>query len=108
MSGFNLSDAEINEISNGVLYNNIFAKGNKKAKAELIGLIDSVSKKPLKTVNEYIDFCDNHIYTYRTWEDLVESEKEQMGYGLTEEELKEEFESKKGYIWQLSCGWFVQ
>lgn len=79
--------------------------GNTKATKQLVELFDKISKKPLKTPEDYIDMYDLHFYTYQTWEELVQSEIEQGEFGLTEEECKEQLNNG---IWQLPCGWYVQ
>lgn len=54
-----------------------------------------------------VDDIGSNFFTYPTWDALVESEKEQTD-GLTEEELRAEFEKEPGSIWRLPCGWYVQ
>lgn len=78
--------------------------GNIKATTQLVELFDRISKKPLKTPEDYINMYDWNFYTYWTWEALVESEAEQ-NEGFTEEECKEQLNKT---IWQLPCGWYVQ
>ena len=78
--------------------------GNFEATKQLISLFDKISKRPLKTPQDYIDMYDWNFYTYWTWKELVESEAEQ-NEGMTEEECKEALNHT---IWQLPCGWFVQ
>lgn len=77
---------------------------NLQATQELIELFNKISRKPLKTAEEYVKFYDNNFYTYKTWRELVESEKEQFD-GFTEKECKEQLNQS---IWQLPCGWYVQ
>lgn len=78
--------------------------GNLEATGQLISLFNRISKKPLRTPEDYINMYDWNFYTYHTWEALVKSEEEQNN-GLTEEECKEELNKT---IWQLPCGWYVQ
>ena len=47
---------------------------------------------------------DDNFYTYPTWKELLDSEKDSTD-GLTEEECKEQLNET---IWQLPCGWYVQ
>ena len=86
------------ELSNP-LYN-----GNLEATNQLVELFDKISKKPLLTNKDYVCMYDDNFYTYLTWEELVESEKEQYD-GFTEEEC---FEQLNKSIWKLPCGWYVQ
>lgn len=71
---------------------------------ELIELFDKISRKPLKTAEDYVKFYDDNFYTYTTWEELVASEEELID-GFTEIECKEQLNKS---IWQLPCGWYVQ
>lgn len=89
-------------ISNCVYWNNL------QAVKELMELFNKISQRELHTADDYIDMYDDCFYTYQTWEELVESEKDQND-GLTEEELKKELEDDEhGSVWQLPCGWYVQ
>ena len=63
--------------------------GNLTATEQLVNLFDKIAKKPLKTLEDYINMYDSSFYTYWTWEELVKSEEEQNN-GMTEEECKEE------------------
>ena len=78
--------------------------GNFEATEQLVNLFNIISKKPLRTPEDYINMYDWSFYTYWTWEALVESEAEQ-NEGFTEEECKEQLNKT---IWQLPCGWYVQ
>lgn len=60
--------------------------------------------KELNSAEDYVKMYDDNFYTYQTWEDLIESEKDQSD-GLTEDECKEQIGKT---IWQLPCGWYVQ
>lgn len=77
---------------------------NLQATQELIELFNKISRKPLQTAEEYINFYDDYFYTYKTWEELVQSEDELFD-GFTEIECKEQLNQS---IWQLPCGWYVQ
>lgn len=97
-----MTKAEIEIVSwnlSNWLYN-----GNLEATAQLINLFDKITNRPLKTPEDYINMYDWNFYTYRTWEELVESEADQ-NEGFTEEECKEQLNET---IWQLPCGWYVQ
>lgn len=98
---------KINE--NGIKYvadhlTNFLYKDNLQATKELMELFDKLSAKPLDTVDKYVKMYDDNFFTFETWEELIESEREQP-YGLTEKECKEQMNKS---IWQLSCGWYVQ
>lgn len=97
-----MTKKEIEIISYGL--SNWTYHGNLEATEQLISLFDKITTRPLKTLEDYINMYDWSFYTYHTWEDLVESEKEQ-NYGLTEEECRERLNKS---IWQLPCGWYVQ
>lgn len=99
-----MNNNEIKKVSENI--SNCMYDGNLQATKELMELFDSISKKQLHTVDDYIQMYDNNFYTYSTWAELVASEQEQSD-GLTEEELKSEFENHTS-IWQLPCGWYVQ
>ena len=77
---------------------------NLQATMELIELFNLISKHKPTTEEEYIKMYKDNFYTYTTWEDLIESEKEQSD-GLTEEEC--EYEIGRS-IWRLPCGLYVQ
>ena len=97
-----MTKAEIEIVSYNL--SNPSYNGNIKATEQLISLFNQISKRPLKTPEDYILWYDNHFYTYWTWEALVESEAEQNN-GFTEKECKEQLNKT---IWQLPNGWFVQ
>lgn len=86
---------------------------NPQAVKELIKLFDVIyasgkygflHEKPLNTWEDYVRMYDDNFYTYQTWQELVDSEKDQND-GLTEEELKSEIGNT---VWQLPCGWYLQ
>lgn len=83
---------------------NFIYHGNFEATRQLVELFDKITKRPLKTAEDYINMYDWNFYTYWNWEALVKSELEQTN-GLTEEECKAELGKT---IWQLPCGWYVQ
>lgn len=86
--------------------------GNLEATKQLVELFDKivdkfnnkVTRRTLKTPEDYINMYDDSFYTYWTWKELVESEAEQ-NEGMTEEECKAELNHT---IWRLPCGWYVQ
>ena len=94
----------VKEVAKG-LSNYTYAE-NLQATKELMELFDKISRKPLKTAEDYVKFYDDNFYTFSTWEALVESEKEQSD-GFTEIECEEQL-NKNISIWQLPCGWYVQ
>lgn len=105
-------DAEdILKIANNI--SNFMYMGDLKATGELAELFDSIyasgkygflHQKSLDTWGDYVRMYDDNFYTYRTWQELVDSEKDQSD-GLTEEELKAEINNT---VWQLPCGWYIQ
>ena len=97
-----MTKTDIEIISYGI--SNPSYHGNLEATEQLINLFNSISKRPLNSLEDYINMYDDSFYTYWTWEALVKSEAEQSN-GLTEEECKEELNEN---IWQLPCGWYVQ
>lgn len=98
----NLTSLDIQNISKYI--SNYNYQKNLKATEELINLFDKISKKPLTRWQEYVKMYDDNFYTYKTFEELVESEEEQTD-GLTLDECKEQINQS---IWQLPCGWYVQ
>ena len=97
--------ADVNIVSWNL--SNFLYEGNLEATAQLMELFDTIDmpkRYRLNTPEDYIRMYDDNFYTYRTWEELVESEAEQ-NEGMTEEECKEELNHT---IWQLPCGWYVQ
>lgn len=85
------------------LISNINYHNNYEATIELIALLDSLSKNKITTPEGYADMYDSNFYTYKSWEDLVDSEK--YIYGLNENKLHLEFNKS---IWRLPCGWYIQ
>ena len=77
---------------------------NEDAIQQLMELFDKISRAELKTADDYIKMYDENFYTYPTWKELLDSEKDSTD-GLTEEECKEQLNET---IWQLPCGWYVQ
>jgi hypothetical protein len=59
----------------------------------------------LDTVNDYIKEYETNWYRYTSFDALVESEKEQSCYGLTEEEC---YEMLGEAIFKLNCGLYIQ
>lgn len=91
---------------------NFTYRENYQATKELIELFERIHPKlynrSLQSLDDVIRLYDSNFYTYKTWKELVDSEKEQSD-GLTEEELKRELEDNKhGSVWKLPCGWYVQ
>ena len=92
---------------------NFMYKDNLEAAKQLMELFNDIAskpwlniiKKPLNVVEDYIDIYDDNFYTYKSWQELVESQEEQGVYGYTEEQLERLLNRA---IWQLPCGWYVQ
>lgn len=86
---------------------NVCAKmyaSNLQATKELMQLLDCVMKENIpRTPENYIRAYDGSFFTYKTFKELVNDERESDG--LTEKECREQLGKT---IWQLSCGWFVQ
>lgn len=77
-----------------------------KATHMMVSVIaDVVRPEVLNNADDYVRAYDDNFFTYKTWRDLVESEKEQGTYGLTENELKAMLGS---IIHQLENGWYMQ
>lgn len=91
----------IYEVSKGL--SNFNYEHNLQATEQLVALFDKISRKPLVTAKDYIQFYNDNCYTFQTWKELVEDEAIQAG--LTESELKEQIGNT---VWQLPCGWYVQ
>lgn len=93
---------------------NFMYQYNLQATKELMELFDYIkgskilgtyqSSKPLENANDYINMYDDNFYTYRTFDELIESEEDQTD-GLTEIECRMEINHT---IWRLPCGWYVQ
>lgn len=106
-----MTDLEIFNIAKNI--SNPSYKDDLKAVAELVEQFDAIyasgkygflHEKPLDTWEDYVRMYDDNFYTYQTWQELVDSEKDQND-GLTEKELKAEIGKT---VWQLSCGWYLQ
>lgn len=106
-----LTSEDILNISHSI--SNWLYADNPQAVKELIKLFDIIyasgkygflHEKPLNTWEDYVRMYDDNFYTYQTWQELVDSEKDQND-GLTEEELKSEIGNT---VWQLPCGWYLQ
>lgn len=78
---------------------------NLQATRELMDLLDDISDKPMLTWEDYVSMYENSFFTYKTWDELVCSEEEMEGEGMTEEECRAAIGKT---IWRLPCGWFVQ
>lgn len=106
-----MTENDILEISRNI--SNTSYKDNLQAVVELVEQFDVIyaigeygflHEKPLDTWEDYVRMYDDNFYTYQTWQELVDSEKDQND-GLTEDELITEMGST---VWQLPCGWYVQ
>lgn len=92
----------VKQVAPGI--SNVLYLKNEKATQQLMELFDKLSRVELKTADDYIKMYDDNFYTYPTWKELLDSEKDSTD-GLTEEECKEQLNET---IWQLPCGWYVQ
>lgn len=97
-----LTNVECKKVANNISNPNY--NENLQATKELIELFDKISRKPLKTAEDYVKFYDDNFYTFSTWDSLIQSEEEQTD-GLTEIECRMEINQT---IFQLHCGWYVQ
>ena len=59
----------------------------------------------LNTPADYVDLYDGCFFTFKSWAELVESEKEEGKLALTEEQLKAELGRT---IFQLPNGWYLE
>lgn len=83
--------------------NKIYAS-NLQATKELMQLLDQIMKDDIpRTAENYIRAYENNFFTFKTFRELINDEKESDG--LTERECKDQLGKT---IWQLPCGWFVQ
>lgn len=105
-----LTDKEIKFVARNI--SNPSYASNIQATKELIELFDKLVNSDglgisfeLNKPEDYVYMYDSSFYTYKTWKDLVQSEIEQIIYGLNEAECKEELNRT---IFQLPCGWYVQ
>ena len=99
-----LNDNDIEYISNNLPM--IYYHNNILATRELVDLLNKHVKKdvlccPADYIKAYEDIC----FTYKTFEEFVESELEQGVYGFTEKECKD---AVNKIIFQLPCGLWVQ
>lgn len=89
----NMSIDDVNQIAD--IFYNLKDKGDYRLK-----------NTELDSVNDYIEEYCNSWYRYKSFEDLVESEKEQgESYGWTEKECYEQVGKS---IFKLKSGWYVQ
>lgn len=100
-----LSDQEIVKVSLN-LSNSLYYK-NIEATRQLCEMIEKIKPrlKDSTEPNDYVKSYDDDMYTYQTWDELIQSEIDQGDYGLTPTECREEMNHS---IWMLPCGWFVQ
>lgn len=59
----------------------------------------------LDTPADYVKFYDDNFFTFKSWAELVASEKEEGEFALTEDQLKQEVGRT---IFQLDNGWFLE
>lgn len=99
-----MTDNDIRYISSVV--SNCLYRDNMQATRELVELLDNVCKSCSLTIpDDYIKAYDDLCFTYKTFEELIESELEQGVYGFTYEECSSEIGKS---IFQLPCGLWVQ
>lgn len=101
----------IKKVANNI--SNFMYKDNLQATKELMELFDYlkesrpndyITRKSLEDWKDYVRNYDDNFYTYKTFDELVESEEDQTD-GLTEIECRAEINNT---IWKLPCGWYVQ
>lgn len=97
-----MKDMDYENISQKI--SNITYRTNIKAVEELVELFNNILKVKPETWEDIVRIYDDSFYTYKTFEELVQSEIEQSN-GFTLEECKEQIGKS---IWQLPCGWYVQ
>lgn len=83
---------------------NSIYEGKIEETKQLIELINNISRIKIEKLDGYIEFYDNSLYTYPTFEELVKSELE-ISDGLSKDECEQEIGKT---IWKLDCGWYVQ
>lgn len=59
----------------------------------------------LSTPADYVKLYDDNFFTFKSWAELVASEKEEGELALTEDQLKQEVGRT---IFQLDNGWFLE
>lgn len=83
-----------------------YYKGDFEATRTMVEVISAKAKPGvLNTPADYVKFYDDNIFTFKSWAELVESEKEEGELALTEEQLKTELGRT---IFQLPNGWFLE
>ena len=83
-----------------------YYRGDFEATRAMVEVISAKAKPGLlNTPADYVDFYDGCLFTFKSWAELVESEKEEGELALTEEQLKTELGRT---IFQLPNGWFLE
>ena len=78
--------------------------GNIETTKQLIKAIEKYVGRSITDWKEYVSIYDWSGFTFKTWEQLLESEKEQSD-PMNETECIEELNHS---IFKLPCGWYVQ
>ena len=85
---------------------NNYYHNNVPVTRELVELLDrKIGKHALRCPDDYVTAYENQCFTYKTFDEFVESEREQGVYGFTKDECKE---AVNNCIFQLPCGWWVE
>lgn len=83
-----------------------YYKGDFEGTRAMVETISTLAKPGvLNTPADYVKFYDDNLFTFRSWAELVESEKEEGEFALTEEQLKAELGRM---IFQLPNGWYLE
>lgn len=85
---------------------NAYYRNNVPATRQLVELLDKkIRKSALRCPDDYVKVYEDTCFTYKTFDEFVESELEQGVYGFTKEECKDAINKS---VFQLPCGWWVQ
>lgn len=83
-----------------------YYRGDFEATRAMVEVISAKAKPGLlNTPADYVDLYNGNFYTFKSWTELVESEKEEGELALTEEQLKNEVGRT---IFQLPNGWYLE
>lgn len=83
-----------------------YYRGDFEATRAMAEVLSSKAKPGLlNTPADYVNLYDGCFFTFKSWAELVESEKEEGEFALTEEQLKEQIGRT---IFQLPNGWYLE
>ena len=96
-------DSKLIENVSKNIYDNMY-KNNTDATKELIELLNKISNNTLKGWKDYIDMYNQHFYTYKNLDELINEEKK-LSNGFNKRKCNSELNKS---IWELPCGLVVQ